>query len=316
MSDDKELEAAVATYREQLRAEADLGKKELGEIEDHLRDLIADLRERGMPLADATREAALRLGDPKAIAREHARVRTPFGAKLPAWRAWVASAAIGVQLILFLAINRATPSAIPLLEVGIGVGLAVAMAMRLTWPRPILLATMIWQIAWGVFAWLAPHSGPIAWISPQMMVLSAIVVAMLVPWSRRELRAPGIALGLLYFAFLGSSWTLGFQLSHQWSGVPTPSMGQIGVGAVIVAGAGVVLRARWAGVAAAVACAAQVIGIYILSSVTWRFGDASDFMYRTAMVVVTGGAVCAAIAAVVAWRTARSPLGTLRDVLA
>lgn len=86
--EDSEIDAAVAAYTAELQAEAELGRAEVGELEDHLRATIGDLREHGLPASHAIAEAARRLGDPRAVARESARVRSPFGAKLSRARAW------------------------------------------------------------------------------------------------------------------------------------------------------------------------------------------------------------------------------------
>lgn len=80
---DRAIDEAVGRYRELLAGEVDIGRAALDEIEDHMRSLVADLRATGMPTANAITEAAERLGDPREVAREHARVRTSFGAKLP-----------------------------------------------------------------------------------------------------------------------------------------------------------------------------------------------------------------------------------------
>ncbi|HEY4059429.1 MAG TPA: permease prefix domain 1-containing protein [Kofleriaceae bacterium] len=312
MSDDKELEAAVAAYREQLRAEADLGKTDLAEIEDHLRDLITELRDHGMPLAEATREAATRLGDPRVIAKEHARVRTPFGAKLPRWRAWIAAAAVIAQVICVLhgAAGFVT-GPLEIVQLALGVGFAVGIVFGATWMRPIVLAAALWQSAWGLC-----NLWPEAALAAGLWPASVITAAMLLPWKRNELRLPAVALALLYFAFLGASWLVNLQVTNAAGAVIlAPTGASIGFACVFVAGAGVVLRARWAA-----ACSAVVAGVLLNG-----FIDVTTFMrsmkVSTELAVFTcsvlaGGAVCAAIASVVAWRTARSGIGTLRDVLA
>ena len=95
-----EVEQAIEHYRARLAAEAELARGDLAEIEDHLRTLIDALREDGLPAGEAIVEAARRLGDPRQLAREHARVRTPFGAKLSRARAWSACALLLPYLVL------------------------------------------------------------------------------------------------------------------------------------------------------------------------------------------------------------------------
>ena len=41
---DKEIEDAVATYRAEVLAEAELARADVAELEDHLRSLIDELR--------------------------------------------------------------------------------------------------------------------------------------------------------------------------------------------------------------------------------------------------------------------------------
>ncbi|CAN5907162.1 hypothetical protein BH11MYX2_BH11MYX2_35100 [soil metagenome] len=309
MSDDNELEAAVAMYREQLRAEADLGNKDLAEIEDHLRDLIAELCDSGMPLAEATREAATRLGDPRALAREHSRVRTPFGSKLPTWRAGLAVAALLAQLVLFVRAQAFVPPLQMMFEVGLGTLLIAGLVARLTWPRPILLATVVLQFAWAVFA-----REPMVTLPWEVVVFSGVTIAMLVPWRRGELRAPSWALGLLYVSYLGASW-----MAHAmtpWGELLAPAAGFASMLLVVTAAAGVVLRARWAGFAALVASTLLVVGFAQILRTPWEASLGFEQERYLAGALVNAGAVGAAIAAVVAWRTARSTEGTFRDVLA
>src|SRR6266567_2391935 len=74
-----EDQGLIASYEER----GDTGRKRryYKLLADGRRALVDELQ-RTMPAAEALTEAARRLGDPKAIAREHARVRTPFGTKL------------------------------------------------------------------------------------------------------------------------------------------------------------------------------------------------------------------------------------------
>ncbi|NVB77954.1 MAG: hypothetical protein HOV81_06120, partial [Kofleriaceae bacterium] len=88
----KDVDEEIVEYRKRLRAQGELAERDLDELEDHLRELTCELRNAGMSAAEAVTEAARRLGDPRQLAREHARVRSRFGPPLSAGRAWSAAA--------------------------------------------------------------------------------------------------------------------------------------------------------------------------------------------------------------------------------
>lgn len=118
---------------------------------------------------------------------------------------------------------------------------------------------------------------------------------------------------------MGATWTSFTQITNAAGTMLIPYIsivGQLGVFAVIAAGAGIILRARWASAAAGIAALCQLLGIALLVSTVARFAIKAGSYYTTSVAIIGAGSLCALVAAVVAWRTARSSFGTLRDVLA
>jgi hypothetical protein len=304
-----DIEAAVAAYRAGVLAEAELARADLAELEDHLRALIDELREAGLPTARAITVAAQRLGDPRSVAREHARVRTPFGAKLSRMRAW-SVVALMIPLLASGFANVFVMSPRNLLELGFGVVLALAMAARLTWSRPILLGGFAFWTAWYVVS-LISYDG----INPAWIVVHAGLVAFLVPWRRGEITAAGAALALQVCAFSAATFALGFQIStiDGTFDFVAPAA-QVALVAAIIATAGGVLRARWSALASAVSALTLAIALAEISQLRFRIGD--DLFYVAALAAIGIGAASAAAGAVLAWRSARSRLGTLRGIAA
>ena len=304
-----EIDDAVAAYRAEVLAEAELARADIAELEDHLRSLIDELRASGLPAGQAITEAAHRLGDPRAIAREHARVRTPFGARLSRARAW-SIVALMVPLLASGFANVVEMSPRNLLELGFGAVLALAMAARLTWSRPILLGGFAFWTAWYVVALLS-YDG----INPAWLVLHAGLLAFLVPWRRGEITAAGAALALQVCAFGAATFALGFQVTTRdgaWTFVAPAA--QIALVAAIVATAGGVLRARWSALASATSAVTLGIALAELMPLRFRIGD--ELFHVGTLATVATGALAAAAGAVIAWRTARSRLGTLRGIIA
>jgi hypothetical protein len=304
---DRDIEAAVAAYRTDVLAEAELARADLAELEDHLRVLIDDLRTSGLPTAQAIAEAARRLGDPRSIAREHARVRTPFGAKLSRMRAW-SVVALMIPLLASGFANVFVLSPRNLLELGFGVVVALAMAARLTWARPILLGSIAFWTAWYVVS-LVTYGG----INPAWLVVHAGLIAFLVPWRRGEITSAGAALALQVGAFSAATFALGFQVTARdgaWNFV-APSA-QVALVAATIATAGGILRARWSALASAVS--AVTLGLALAQLMTLRFRVAGELFHVGTLAAVGTGVVGAAVGAVLAWRSARSRLGTLRGI--
>jgi hypothetical protein len=304
-----DIEAAVAAYRAGVLAEAELARADLAELEDHLRALIGELREAGLPTARAITVAAHRLGDPRSVAREHARVRTPFGAKLSRMRAW-SVVALMIPLLASGFANVFVLSPRNLLELGFGVVLALAMAARLTWARPILLGGFAFWTAWFVVS-LVIYGG----INPAWLVVHAGLVAFLVPWRRGEITAAGAALALQVCAFSAATFALGFQITTidgTWTFVAPAA--QVALVAAIVATAGGVLRARWSALASAVSALTLAIALAQIAQLSFRAGD--ELFHVAALAAIGVGAASAAAGAVLAWKSARSRLGTLRGIAA
>jgi hypothetical protein len=300
MTVEVEIEAAIAAYRREIESTAELARGDLDEIEDHLRTLTDELRESGMPAALAVTEAAKRLGDPSALAREHARVRPPFGAKLSPARAWSAAALLAVLLGWFVTHLPSSAGAFssfhPILELACGVVLLAAMIARLSWARPILLGGM----ACYATTWLAYSAVEPTYLLSPLLVAQLGLVAFLAPWRRGELSAPGIALALQVWAYC-----TGVYVFH-----PSAPFTIIALIAPVLATIGIILRARWSALFAI--ASALMIGA---TAVRWLSIEVSAPYFWVSQLVITSGALAAAISAVVQFRTARSNLGSFEAVL-
>lgn len=306
--DVEHVETAITAYRDQLTREAELGRSELDELEDHLRALVADLRATGMPAAAAVTEAARRLGDPAALARESARVRTAFGARLPAWRAWGAIALMAPLIVALGSDMRL--DAVNVAQVLIAVVLATALGLRLAWSRAVLFGAMVYNVGFAIASKTVLGVGP-----PVMFVVLQVGAAVLLaPWRRRELSSPGIALALLYPTFVAASWMAMFTMTAPSDGSPLPDAQLVMLGTV-VAGAGIVLRARWAAIALLATTVLLAAWTVLMTDMTWRVNDGEVLRGLFGGFMIAGIAA-ALVATAIAWRTARSNLGSLRGVLA
>jgi hypothetical protein len=305
---DNEIDSAVAAYRAEVLAEVELAHADVAELEDHLRSLIDELRTAGMPAAQAIAEAARRLGSPRALAREHARVRTAFGARLSWLRAWSVVALMVPMLVDGLAnITRLLPC--NQLEIAFGAIVTLAMALRLTWARPILLGGIAFWSVWFVIS-LVSYPG----VNPAWLVAYGGMLAFLVPWRRGELTGAGAALALQACAFSAASLSLAFQISSSSGRELVAPAALIAFGAAVIATAGGVLRARWSALASAVSALTLAIAFDELMRLRFTFGG--GLMHAAMLVMVAAGALSAVVGAVLAWRSAASPLGTLRGIAA
>ena len=295
-----DIEAAVAAYRRELVAAAELARGDLDEIEDHLRALALELRDDGMPVAEAVAEAARRLGDPAELAREHARVRPTFGARLSRGRAW--SAAGLLAIVLGIIVVRLPDSSgmwtnmHVVLELGLGGLLIVALVARLSWARAVLLGGVGTSVVLMV---LLTTLAPEASVEPANFLLFGIV-AFLAPWRRRELSTPGWALVLQVWAYgtavIASSWFPGFAIVASMAG--------------ILATGGIILRARWSVVFAGISTIGVVGACVQLAAMPYV-----SVYWSALLVLLATGAVAAVASAVLQYRTARSRLGTFEAVL-
>lgn len=306
-----DYEDAIAKYRAELRAGAELADGDLDEIEDHLRSLTDELRGRGMPAAEAVTEAARRLGEPRAIAREHSRVRSAFGARLSTARVWSVIALLVPMAVYSIVVrypylglwNRYN------LEVAVELFLVGALVARMGWARPVLLGAA----ASSLVLTLCLHAF-IVEPEPLWIVWNVGLFAFLVPWRRGEITASGFALIGFVWAYTAASWALSFQVTTPdgidimfvWTAVVTCV-------ATSAASAGAILRARWSSVAGGVATVALAITTYQLVGLSVKLTGASAF---EVMLVgfVGSGTLAAAIGSVLGWRTARSTLGHLHAI--
>jgi hypothetical protein len=299
-------EELIARYKLELSSEAQLARGDLDEIEDHLRMLASELRDAGMPRVEATVEACRRLGDPRAVAREHARVRSPFGARLSNLR--TASAFALIAPIWIESAIRIFPNAGVLSHIGIqlvlGAIITVALGLRLHWARPIVIggiACFAIQVAVNYFMF----HGNAVW-----MVLYAGIVALVVPWRRHELTASGWALALNVWAFAAAAYALEFGFNGRF----VATSAQFALVASIVATAGIVLRARWAAAMAAISAILLVSSMLQLMPMDVHF-PFPTLTQVTILGVVMSGAIASAVGAMLSRREARSTFGTLRYVL-
>lgn len=306
-----EFEDAIAKYRAELRAGAELADGDLDEIEDHLRSLTDELRARGMPAAEAVTEAARRLGEPRAIAREHSRVRSAFGARLSTARTWSVVALLVPMALYSIAVrypflglwNRYN------LEVAVELFLVAALVLRMGWARPVLLGAAASSLVLTLGLQTFVVDGEPLWI-----VWNVGLFAFLVPWRRGEITASGFALIGFVWAYTAASFALSFQ-------VTTPdgihgmfvSTAAIACIACAVASIGAILRARWSSVAGVIAAGALAVTTYQLIGLSVKLTGASAFEVMIVSLLGSGTAA-AAIGGILGWRTARSTLGSLHAI--
>ncbi|HUJ58120.1 MAG TPA: hypothetical protein VLX92_06500 [Kofleriaceae bacterium] len=311
---DRTVEKAITTYCTELDAEAELASRDLAEIEDHLRALIDDLRGRGMPLGDAIAEAGRRLGAPRLVAREHARVRSPFGARIAPWRARSAAAIVAVLVVVGLVFDLPDGGVWSrfAFELGCGGVLAIALLARRGWARPILLGGLASGVAvMALSEWAFPQA-----ISP-WLVAQLGVVMFLAPWRRGELAPAGVALALQVWAYGVATFVLSFQVTTRGGPDLVAPAAQIALVAAMLATAGCVMRARWAAIASGLSAVTLGVALAQLAQLSFKFPALHPGGFRFGTLgLAASGALAAAVAAVVAWRGARSLLGSLRGVLA
>lgn len=305
-----EADALIEGYKQVLVAEAELARGDLDEIEDHLRSLTEELRGTGMPRVAAVREACRRLGDPRAVAREHARIRSPFGARLSKSRAYSA-----VALMLVLLISGAV-TIIPFagmlslfgLQLVFGGILAIAVALRLSWARPILVGGIAcFAVQVGLALAVVEDPQPI-WLAMYLGILAFVV-----PWRRAEITASGVALALQVWAFGAAVFAVQFQISTP-TGFHSMSTGaEIAFFTTTLATLGGILRARWGVVASLASTFAMAFALYELAPLAFHGGFVVGIAIRA---LVLSGVVAALVSTFIGGRTARSTLGTLEHVLA
>jgi hypothetical protein len=321
--DDETLNAAIATYRAELAAEATLRADDLDEVEEHLRALVADLRTAGAAPDVAFAEAVRRLGDPRAIAREYAHVRPTFGATLSRPRAWSAVVLLAAMLIFDIVIRDLEVLSLfwPVL-----MATMVGLAARRTWARALALGWALFVISDSLFwvwsfhgvvvpTWYPPplaEAVQLKHMAPRFFLMASVgMAAFLIPWRRGEMSQAGWALALLAVAYVGVDNAYGMS--------PTPAeigdlfhAGVLALCCFAVGGLGLVLRARWGSAVLCLGAAA------VLPSVVQRSFEQGGWyislMHHDATSLVAIVAMLAA--ARLSWRTARPGRGTLRGLAA
>ncbi|MGE5184225.1 MAG: permease prefix domain 1-containing protein [Acidobacteriota bacterium] len=306
-----DIEDAIAQYRRDLTAEAELARGDLAEIEDHLRALIDELRAGGLPATEAVAEAARRLGDPRQLAREHARVRTPFGARISRLRAWSATLLLAPFPYLIARSMRGGLASYNGLEIALSVIALVGLAARLPWARAIVLGSLLSVTGWNA---IAVATWPADAFQIAQLVCYAGAIAFLVPWRRGELSASALALVLLGPAYTGAATMLSLFFTGPDHHVLADPWGVLALAGVLAAAGGGLLRARWAALPAAVAAFALVMAVLEVWPLYVRL-HSPDVWRAVMLATLSGGAACAGAAAVMMWRHARSTLGTLHGVL-
>lgn len=320
-----EVEDFIEQYKRELLAEAELARDDLREIEDHLRTLTAELRESGMSSGDAVRLACERLGDPRTVAHEHARVSAPFGARL-SWPRTISAAAL---LFVFVARSYvfmwASWDRIPVqllfsATLILCTVLIVALLARLTWARAVVVGAVGFTVIFGLAAGMAPGT------SMLLLLPLAGAVVFVMPWGRTELRRAGYVIALQAFAFAAMAFaagTLGADIETlgQHPELPSPGIhmapaSMIGLFPALIAIVGSITRARWAALASAFG--ASMLFVSVIEVVRYHVGFhqieyTGDWLPFASMVFV--GALASTIAAVASWRSARSTASTLRYVL-
>lgn len=301
----KEIDEGIVAYRVALTREADVGRSELAEIEDHLRALTRALVDDGMPAAQAVTEAARRLGEPRTLARELAAVRPPWGAKLSRARAWSAVALLLPSLYTTWHITGDLNT--PYFDIGLSVALIVMLALRQSWARATVLGVCASILVLDVAMIYATSADA---DTLERALCYAGVIAFLVPWRRGELTGAGAALALLGPAYVGVG--LLAQVYWYWnSSLPWPTLA---LPCVLLAGIGALTRGRWAVVPAALGSLVLVGATAELLVITSGFETFSSVLY-----VLDAWALLATVSFVAAtallYRHSRSTIGSVRAVL-
>ncbi|HTL35880.1 MAG TPA: hypothetical protein VL326_22275 [Kofleriaceae bacterium] len=309
-----QVDDVIEHYKSELLAEAELARDDLKEIEDHLRTLTEELCERGMPALEAVKSACGRLGEPRAVAREHARVRSPFGARLSRVRS-ISAAVLLLTLVIggyYYVIPREGMWSVPGLRTILHTVMIIALLARLTWARPIVLGGVAFFTLCAIQAQYVDFGHGLVWLVP---LVGATLFVM--PWRRGELRRAGVALALQALAFGAASVVAG-RFFAPGDGPPyhMAPAGLVAVFALVIAVSGTVLRARWAALASTVAAIALVVSaiecapFFFMISVHFAM---LEWLPMAGMLAVC--AIAAGIAAYASWTSARSNVGTLQHVL-
>jgi hypothetical protein len=306
-----EIDDAIEQYRRELTAEAALAQGDLAELEDHLRTLADELREQGMPAGEAIAEAARRLGDPKQLAREHARVRSPFGARLSRLRAW--SAALLLLPFVWWDLKWAMYSGLVSwsgFQLVLTGTLVLALVIGRTWARPVVLGSLLAMLPWNL-AQIAIF--PVAPVVVWQALCFAGAIAFLVPWRRGELSPSALALALLGPAYSAAATMLSLYMTARGNSIIHDPWGVIAFASVLAAGAGGLLRARWAAIPAAIGALALAGAAHQLWSLQPRMPSA-ELWHAMLVGTMIAGAIAFALSARLMWRHSPSRFGSLRSL--
>jgi hypothetical protein len=291
-----DVDDAVAKFRRQVQAEATLDESDLDELEEHLRELTDELRTTGMSAAEAVAEAARRLGDPRQLAREHVRVRSPFGAPLSTARAWSAAVLFIAPSIIGL-VSFAASSGPPLrlrswFEIGAMFFVAIALAARRPWARAVVLGLTVHVLARFL---LIPHpiDDPFIWLD------ELGVLAFVVPWRRKEVSPAAIVLALQVWAYGSASWG-DMAIFEQYETNAT-----IALVCAAAACIGTVYRAQWSAIASAVSALALFGMMFTELGEVVMSQHEFDGYWLDRFATYSSGAIAASVAALLAWRTTR-----------
>jgi hypothetical protein len=307
----QQIDQAIEQYLTELESEAELARDDLAELEDHMRSLIDELRATGATSEQAIAAAKLRLGDPKSIAREHARVRSPFGAKLSRARAWSAGGLfLGLVVVNAIAYgSRATNIEYFVLESLLGVVLGAALLARLSWARAAVAGFVTYNLVHVAIVANSYGADVFQAAEYPMIAMQLGVVAFLMPWRRNEIGPAGYALALVCVTYVGATRVIGFE---QRLPDITPELiaAHVAHAAISLAGIGIVMRARWAAVMSVVAA----VGLLVAGELVLQIGFPADAeLVRTMLIgTVFAGALAAVLCTRLAWRNARTTLGSLR----
>ncbi|HEY5948519.1 MAG TPA: permease prefix domain 1-containing protein [Kofleriaceae bacterium] len=326
-----QVDDVIERYKAELLDEAELARDDLQEIEAHLRALTEELLERGTPAVEAVHTACERLGDPRAVAREHAKVHSPFGARLSWGRTISASALLLALLLRNYAFFQTKWDKIPapfspLAMTILATVMVAALLARLTWARPVVLGGMGFMTTYAIVAGTVPVNTGTVWL---VALIGTVVFVM--PWRRHELRRTGYTLVLLAFACSATGLAAGMlgldsdALAYAREHGIQPNIvmpirmvpaALIGFVPLVVAIGGTILRARWAAVASAFGAAMLLVSL--IEVVRYYIGfheleDTAEWLPLASM--LTAGSIAASVAALTSWKSARSNTGTLQYVL-
>lgn len=295
----KDVDDRIEEYRRQLRAQGELAESDLDELEDHLRELTNELLTAGKPAAEAVTEAARRLGDPRHLAREHARVRSQFGAPLSPGRALSGAVLFVLPFFVFYASNYGElefflPACFVLAAF---VVIAIALAARMTWARAVVLGVTMHSLLARLLI-LDPH--PFQW-SVEVGILVFVM-----PWRRNEFSLAAINLALQAWATICALWALtSAAMGMQSARVPGCVYGTIALVCAVASCFGTVHRARWSAISSGVSALALFGALHTLGLWPFRPDDPLEFQLME-FGTIGSGAIAAMLAAVLGWRTTRS----------